>query len=78
MAPKVPETRAWQALVARIAKTSQKQVADESGVKQPTLSLIASLQRMPGRKTALALEKVGIKGPWWEQPSRPSKLPRVA
>jgi hypothetical protein len=78
MAPKVPETRAWQALVTLIARKSQKQVCLDSGVNQSTLSLIASLQRMPGRKTALALEKVGIKGPWWEQPSRPSKAPRAA
>ncbi len=73
MVPKVPETRAWKALKALIDKTSQKAVAAAAGVKQPTLSLIENLQRMPGRKTAQALEKVGIKGTWWDQPVRAGK-----
>lgn len=70
MTPKVPETRAWQALVALIEKSSQTAVADLAGMKQPTVSLIANLQRLPSRRTSLALEKIGIKREWWDQPAR--------
>lgn len=73
MQPKVEETRAWKALCGLLEKSSQSELSRESGVAQPILSQLLRLQRKPGRKTTIALEKLGIRGSWWDQPVRSRK-----
>lgn len=67
----VPESRASVALKAKVAKDGQKTVRAKTGVAQPTLSQLVNLKRQPGRKVAIALEKLGIKQSWWDEPPVP-------
>lgn len=64
----VPETRARQVLLKKIEKLGQSGVKAASGVAQPTISQLATRSRLPGRRVATALEKVGIKAKWWDEP----------
>ncbi len=74
---RVKKTRGWQELKRLVDSESQSAIADRIGVKQPILSAIVNLQRLPGRVTLFRLEEgLGIQGTWWMIP--PVKTERAA
>lgn len=68
-AQKVARSRAWAALVILLTEKSQHAVADESGVRQSTISKVVNLQRIPGRVDALRFKALyGWEVEWWDVP----------
>jgi hypothetical protein len=69
--PEVKKTRAWVALSAALETKTQADIEAETGVPQSVISSLVTLARLPGRKTMLGLEKLGIKSTWWgEKPAK--------
>jgi hypothetical protein len=74
----VPDSRGRHALLAVLDEKSQKDIADETKVGQPTLSLIAARKRRPGREATGKLVAIGIEYAWWGEPPTDEQLAREA